>query len=386
MARGFSLVEAVIAMGLTLAIAGALAALVEPARARFAADLEREDAEQRARSAADTLYRDLVAAGAGSYAGAGAGPLVQFFPPVRPGWPDAGDDAVAPGVLTLTYVPTTAAQTTIAQSLPARSGVVRINLDPGCPLDDGACGFAVGDAVLVYDRTGAHNRFAVAAVAGPVLHLEHLSPDAPTVYATGSKITAVVQRSYFLDRDASGAARLMRQGDGPAEPVVDHVVAMSFEYDGDPRPPALLDPDQDRAAPWSRSTTYGPGPPPAGVAWTAYPPGESCTFGTGPGGLPVSRLDALTPDAGGLVRLDPSAFVDGPWCPDPASPSRFDADLLRIRSIAITIRVESADDSLRGPAGPLFSRGGTATTAAGLVPDLTVRFVVSPRNLAAGGL
>jgi hypothetical protein len=386
MAQGFSLVEAVIAMGIALAVAGAAAAFVEPARARFAAELESEDVHQRLQSGSDSLYRDLADAGAGAYAGSGAGPLIQSFAPVLPGWPDAGDDGFAPGFLTLTYVPATAAQTTIAQPLEARSGVVQIHLDPGCPVGDLACGFEIGDTVLVYDWTGARDRFAVDAVAGSLLSLDHLSPDGPTVYPAGSKIVLIVERSYFLDRDAStGVGRLMRQESGPAEPIVDHVVSMSFEFDGDPNPPTLVDPTLDRAAPWARSTTYGPGPPPAGVAWTEYPPGENCTFAANADGSPTPRLDALVGEAGGLVRLEPSRLVDGPWCPDPGSASRFDADLLRVRSVVVTLRVESADDTLRGPAGVLFSRGGTATTATGLVPDQTLQFVVSPRNLVARG-
>jgi hypothetical protein len=82
-----------------------------------------------------------------------------------------------------------------------------------------------------------------------------------------------------------------------------------------------------------------------------------------------------------LVPLEPATFTDGPWCPDAVNPNRFDADLLRIRRIVVTLRVESAAASLRGPAGPLFARGGTASTAHGLVPDQEIRFDVTPRNM-----
>jgi hypothetical protein len=50
-------------------------------------------------------------------------------------------------------------------------------------------------------------------------------------------------------------------------------------------------------------------------------------------------------------------LVDGPWCPDAVNQNRWDADLLRIRRVAITIRVEAALSALRGPAGMLFTNG-----------------------------
>jgi hypothetical protein len=39
---------------------------------------------------------------------------------------------------------------------------------------------------------------------------------------------------------------------------------------------------------------------------------------------------------------------------------------------------------LRGPAGPLFTHGGTATAAERYVPDQQVAIDVTPRNLSAG--
>jgi hypothetical protein len=82
-----------------------------------------------------------------------------------------------------------------------------------------------------------------------------------------------------------------------------------------------------------------------------------------------------------LVALSAGTLTDGPWCPDGVNPNRFDADLLRIRRIAVTLRVESAAAALRGPAGQLFARAGTSTSAHRLLPDREIRFDVSPRNL-----
>jgi hypothetical protein len=52
--------------------------------------------------------------------------------------------------------------------------------------------------------------------------------------------------------------------------------------------------------------------------------------------------------------------------------------------IAITVRVQSALDALRGPAGVLFAHAGSATNGNRFVPDAVVRLDVSPRNLGLG--
>jgi hypothetical protein len=77
--------------------------------------------------------------------------------------------------------------------------------------------------------------------------------------------------------------------------------------------------------------------------------------------------------------LSPASMQDGPWVADRAGP--FDATLLEIRRIQVTVRVEAARATLRGPAGPLFARAGTAASPGRYVPDREVRFDVTPRNI-----
>jgi hypothetical protein len=64
--------------------------------------------------------------------------------------------------------------------------------------------------------------------------------------------------------------------------------------------------------------------------------------------------------------------------------NRYDADLLRIRKVRVTLRIQTGIAALRGPAGTLFTRGGTSRTAEGFLPDLETRFEVTPRNLNLG--
>jgi hypothetical protein len=98
----------------------------------------------------------------------------------------------------------------------------------------------------------------------------------------------------------------------------------------------------------------------------------------------VSRIPDLAPGSVGLVEITPAMLQDGPWCPGPAAPNRFDADMLRVRRVGVAMRVQVASADLRGPAGVLFTRGGTSKASARLVPDQEISFDVTPRNLNLG--
>jgi hypothetical protein len=101
--------------------------------------------------------------------------------------------------------------------------------------------------------------------------------------------------------------------------------------------------------------------------------------GTGNADVPVlDHVVGLAFDYG----IAPSELTDGPWRPDAASADRWDVDLLRIRTIGVTVRLEAALAGLRGPAGVLFANRGTATNPHVWLPDQEIRFHVSPRNLS----
>lgn len=99
----------------------------------------------------------------------------------------------------------------------------------------------------------------------------------------------------------------------------------------------------------------------------------------------VSHVVALAFEYFGAdgLPLDPAALQDGPWTSADAATGVFDADLLRIRRVRLTLRVQAARTALRGPAGVLFTHGGTATSMARYLPDRVIRVDVAPRNLDA---
>ena len=98
------------------------------------------------------------------------------------------------------------------------------------------------------------------------------------------------------------------------------------------------------------------------------------------GGQPAPRQAALPVELAGLARLPLPIFTDGPWCPDDGSPNRYDADLLRIRLVRITLRVQAQSLAVRGLDTQLFAQPGAAREAARLVPDLEVRVDAALRN------
>jgi prepilin-type N-terminal cleavage/methylation domain-containing protein len=373
---GFGLVELLVAIALMLVVMAAVFDAVHPAHGAFRTEPEAIDVQQRLRAGVEALSRDLAAAGGGAHHGPQSGPLNDWFAAVLP-FRQGRRLAHAPGTfspdtITVLRVEAGAAQSTIAHALPAQSGAVQVNLVPGCPVGDPVCGFRAGMDVLVYDDAGSYSSFTIATITGSTLNLVHNTRDTPKIYpAAVSRIVEASSRTYFLAADLANDMYRLEQYDGAGGadvPVVDHVAGLAFEYLADPQPPVALKPPGDPLGPW---TTYGPRPPASG---------DNCIFMPG-APLPAPRLPVLNGGAPGLVRLAPAGLTDGPWCPDAADPNRYDADLLRVRAIRVTLRVEAASRSLRGPAGLLFSRGGTASSARAFVPDQEVSFEVAPRNL-----
>ena len=148
----------------------------------------------------------------------------------------------------------------------------------------------------------------------------HYRPDTITVFygpagATPATASAVATRTYYLKADAASDTFDLMQYDGRQTdlPVVDHVAGLAFGYFGVPKGPAL----NDNGA------------------------------------------------AGDPVRIDPAMLADGPWLEDASGRRRFDADLLRLRTVGVALRLRSA-------LGPRF------------VPDIQIEFHVALRNVPPG--
>jgi prepilin-type N-terminal cleavage/methylation domain-containing protein len=382
---GFSLVELLLASAIGLLLVATALVLTSQAEGTFKAQPEAADMQQRLRVAIDAVTKDLMMAGAGMDGGAAAGPLDRFFAPVLPyrigAWQPGEPGSFDTRVISIVFVPEGAPQTTTMDSLLGATSDVRIRLGAGCPVTDTLCGFREGMGVVLFDDSGAHDVFTVRAAAGQTLSLELRGTQLSRAYSAGAYIAQVSVDTYYLKSDPPSGAFQLAHYDGFRSdmPVTDQVVDLGFEYYGEPRPPAIVRALSEADGPW---TTYGPKPPEAEVddPRDAWPAGENCVFALIEGSH-VPRLADLNAGADGLVRLDPAILRDGPWCPDAGMPGRFDADLLRVRKIVVTMRVQVASSALRGPAGVLFARGGTSKGGERFVPDQEIRFDVAPRNL-----
>ena len=382
--HGFAIVEMLVATAIMLAVTAAIFSLMNPAQGMFAAQPEVSDMQQRMRIGVDALYRDILLAGAGIYAGAGVGPLGNYFAAIVPY--RLGKVAPDPpgsfktNTITLMFAPPASAQTTIADPLLTTSADIRLTAPSGCPTDDQLCGFKAGMTVLVFDSTGSHDTFDITSAQNNALHLQHHGEALNKPYDAGSFISQITQYTYWLKTDAAADTYQLMRYDGRQSdlPVADNVVGLTFEYYGDPSP-AMVRPSQ------TPLTTYGPKPPALDVDAPAnsWPAGENCAF-TVAGGRPAPRMETLGAANGPLVRLDQARLTDGPWCPDAAAPGRYDVDLLRIRKVRVALRVQVANKAFRGPTGPLFARGGTSAGAERYIPDQEIAFDVTPRNLNLG--
>jgi hypothetical protein len=388
---GFTLTEMLVSTGIMIAVTGAVFHMMNPAQGTFQAQPEVADMQQRLRVGIDSLQKDLLMAGAGTYVGASAGALTNFFAPIMPyrmGTLNSDISAEVyyrPDTISIMYVPPTPAQTTIRSEMPSTSSELKVTAQANCPKNDDLCGFDEGMRLVIFDSSGNWDPMTITNVQEDALHLQHQGQDLSVKYNVGANVTQIATHTYYLKADNDTKTYQLMHYDGYQTdlPIVDNVVALEFSYFGEPQPPALL-PNKaltDTKGPW---TTYGPKPPALGVnvgtdSWGA---GENCLFKV-ENGAHAPRLASLA-NGVGQVKLDPDSFKDGPWCPDGSKQQRFDADLLRIRRVRVKLRVQAAVASLRGPAGTLFKYGGSAQGGERYVPDQEISFDITPRNMNLG--
>jgi type II secretory pathway pseudopilin PulG len=385
---GFTLVELLIAMTITVAVTGAVFSILNPSQGVFQAQPEASDIQQRLRVGIDAMSKDLLMAGAGTYSGSGIGTLVSSFAPVLPYRLGAQNPdppgSFREGVITVVYVPPTASQTTILNPVVLPHAVTGVNWEAGCPAGDPSCGFAKGMGAIVFEHFGCWDIFTIARAQSSSLELQLRGRALCTEYESGAFIAEVQTHTYYLHADTATDTYQLRHYDGYMSdlPVVDNAVGLRFELFGEPSPPMLRRPVTDHVGPW---TTYGPRPPALGVSSNGWPPGENCIFVVDPSsGQQAPRLQAIGGSTRSLVPLPASMLTDGPWCPSATAANRYDADLLRVRKIRVTFRIQAGPKALRGPAGRFFATGGMSNSAYRFVPDQELSFDVTPRNLNLG--
>jgi hypothetical protein len=218
---------------------------------------------------------------------------------------------------------------------------------------------------------------ATAQVRSAVAPLDlQLSGPLAEPWPPGTMVAAVTTHGYEMRPDAAtGLFQIVRRvGAGPAQPVVDFVTRFDLEWwedAGAPRVHLASDGTEEHA-------TAGPAPPAVGVVvdpvWGA---GENCAFTRDAGGVPRWRasVGGASPAPLAMARLQ-----DGPWCPSPGSPTRWDADLARVVQVRILVGVAAASARLR-----LSTRLGLGSpTSTRPIPDLVVETTVRPGRRNGG--
>jgi prepilin-type N-terminal cleavage/methylation domain-containing protein len=226
--RGFTLVELLIAMTITLLIAGALAGVARPARAAF----ERVPAElellQRGRTAIDVLSQALRASGADVAATEGLGPLSDLLPTASVSAPDESGSFTE---LTVILPVTDAAQGVLSEDQ-AGPGAAMILATTLCPNVKDVCGFTSGSTAVIADGSGHHD---VLSIASTNAGARTLTPVAALSYSypAGSVVVEVEQFSFSLATQADGTDSLIRTtAAGSVQPIVDFVNGLWFDLSG----------------------------------------------------------------------------------------------------------------------------------------------------------
>jgi len=340
-------------MAIMVVVTGAVFQLVNPSQSTSQIQPEVQDMQQRMRVGADSLFKDLVMAGAGTYQGAVTGSLMGYFAPIIPRRtgkisPDANNTAYDDR-LTITYVPNTYSQTSITSAMPDPSAELKVSNQANCPATNQLCGFNTGDEVLIFDTTGNFDTFTITQVQADAGHLQHRGQALSTGYQPGAIITQVKSHTYYLD--STNHQLRDYDGDDGDFPIVDNVVGLKFEYFGDPNPPTQPKPT---------------------------PPQSNCLYDS-LGNYSGSSMTTLTSGGASLASLPISMLKDGPWCG--GGTNQFDADLYRVRKVKVTLRVQTPIAALRGQNATLFANPGTSRSGQKFIPDLVTSFEVSPRNM-----
>lgn len=372
-ARGFTLVELLVAAALALGVVAAASALAAYARRTFLVEPAAIDVMHRARTAADLLAHAIGGAGGGLGLLDGATPLSARVPLVQPLVAlEGGAGTRFTAIQVWRAEPGAFGRLAVPQ--PGSAGVLTMDQSsPGaCPQATGACGFRQDDVALIVDEYGRADVFSVASTGGA----GELQPDRPLAFAFGQGAWVVAARveRLGLARQPDGSQVLVRlTAAGAREPVIDGVVDVAFDVWATSHAPWVQDGDSSGLA------AYGlpPPSPTASDPGGRFPQGEHCMV-TRVSGTPASTLANWSDEAGGLARLTPADLDDGPWCPYPGAPGAFDADLFRIRRVDIRVRVEAQPAEMRGAAGAWFRRAGTADhDPLRWVPDRTVTLQVA---------
>ena len=332
--HGFGVLEWLVATVVVLLSLATLLGVLRIVQPQTAAAQRSVEVDQRLRSAVVRIADLLREAGGALPADPRPGALAWWLPPVFPqlrSVTGADGEFVAADDRFTVYRISPGRATALASPMALPTAPLELLLAGGCPAGRPACGFGPGDRIVVADVTGQYDTPVVGTV-GPSAITTYAPARLSQAYgAQGATLVAGLDVDALAFEPASRRLRLYR-GSAAGMPFADVVETMRIRYFGDPAPPRA------------------PGAP--GRA--------SCVVDeTG-----APRLPALAPTHGRYAELTPAMLSDGPACG--AAPHRFDADLLRVRAVRVTLR--------------MAPEAGPATGTLNRVDPREVTFDVAIRN------
>jgi hypothetical protein len=234
-ARGFMLIELLIASLLVLIVAGVVFTAVNPLRdvvERSSYAIERLGG---VRSAFEVIATEIREAGANAVVGHSDIELAKLFPSIVL-LQDLNGGVVAAGAtaVTISRVPMDAAQGRLREAVLSGANLIRLNMTSRCANGAPACGFKPADAAVLLGPATSETVTIAAVFPDSVL----LTAPLTNAFGIDSVLCRLSTTTFGL-REVNGVPeRLVRLTDGGAEqPLLDDVVAFQLAVD-DPLPGA----------------------------------------------------------------------------------------------------------------------------------------------------
>ena len=208
-ARGFTLVELLVALAIMLLIAGAIAAAAPSARAVFDRVPAELEMQQRGRAALDTLSTALRAADRMSVA-------------------DPDEDG-GYSELTAVIPVVNGALGVVAQDQTTPAGSMMLATAP-CPNVTTLCGFVAGSVAMIRDAD--HDDVFIVSSVNALSRF--ITPDRALshTYRAGSVLAEVQESTFGLDQQPDGTYALRRiTAAGAVQPIVDFIASLVFTVD-----------------------------------------------------------------------------------------------------------------------------------------------------------
>lgn len=217
-ARGFSLVELLVALAVCSMIAAAIAAMVPPSRAAFEQTPAALELRLRGRTAIDAIGQAVRSAG-----------ITNVVPPIVLSAPDPSGERFT----RLLAIARTrhAGEGMLAADQQGSSGDLVLS-ESSCPAVDDVCGFTRGASVVIADGLGRFDLFIVAATNRGLNSVSSSVAFAES-YPAGSLVFEVDAHTFRLDAQPDGSKTLVRETvAGAIQPIVDYVADLSFLASG----------------------------------------------------------------------------------------------------------------------------------------------------------